>query len=85
MSYFCHACNGGNFGPVFSKYAKKNFMYLEADWPYTSGTTRKAGECDTVGRPGPSNFKTAANNSVKANSVVAMKTALTKQPVSVAI
>jgi C1A family cysteine protease len=56
----------------------------EADYPYVSGTTGKAGECDSscskVKETAPSGY-----TDVNPNDVGALETALTQQPVSIAV
>jgi C1A family cysteine protease len=79
----CYGCNGGNTGLVFGYYAKNNYMYGEAAYPYTSGT----GTTGTCKYPasGKTTTKTTGSTSVTPNSVADMKTALAQQPVSIAI
>ncbi len=76
-------CNGGN--PLWAfKYLKSNDAELESVYPYVSGTTKTAGECQQE-----SLSKTAvevkSSGSVTADSPSQMKAALTVSPVSVLV
>ena len=77
-------CNGGLMDNAFSWIDKNGGLCTEGAYPYTSGTTKTAGTCEktctTVEGSKIVNFV-----DVSANSDTAMMTALSQQPVSIAI
>lgn len=79
-----HGCGGGLMDNAFNWIMKNNGLCSEYDYPYVSGTTMKAGTCQTSCR------NVAGSDIVKyidvePNSDLAMMTAVAQQPVSVAI
>ena len=79
-----HGCNGGWMDRAFGYMQRAGGICTEADYPYVSGTTGKAGECDSscskVKDTAPSGY-----TDVNPNDVGALETALTQQPVSIAV
>lgn len=79
-----HGCNGGLMDNAFTWIGKNNGLCLESDYAYVSGTTQTAGTCKT-------SCKNVAGSDisryvdVEPGSDLAMMTALSLQPVSVAI
>jgi KDEL-tailed cysteine endopeptidase len=80
-----HGCNGGLMDNAFTWIGKQNGVCSSASYPYVSGKTQTEGTCQM------SSCKVVANTDVlkyvdiQINSDSAMMTALTMQPVSVAI
>ena len=77
-------CNGGLMDNAFAWIEKNDGLCLESDYPYTSGTTRSAGDCETTCSV-VSDSDITRFVDVKANSDDEMMKALNQQPVSIAI
>jgi len=76
-----HACNGGSMALAF-RFLKKHNADLESAYPYTSGAG-KVGKCDTTIKSTAVNATSYAM--VTPKSTDALKAALAKGPVSIAI
>lgn len=77
-------CNGGTMDFAFNWIGKQGGVCTETDYPYTSGTTQKAGTCKTSCKP-ISSSKVQNHVDIQVNSDNAMMIAIAEQPVSVAI
>merc|ERR1719164_253718 len=78
-----HGCQGGAMDNGFT-FAKTNGLPLEKDYPYTSGTG-STGTCKSSTFTAAPHSKVASFTDVTPNSEAALKAAVAKQPVSVAI
>jgi KDEL-tailed cysteine endopeptidase len=79
-----HGCKGGLMDTAFKWVIKNQGICSEADYPYTSGTTRDNGVCyETCTEVAGSGIKGYVD--VQKNSDAALMSALDLQPVSVAI
>ena len=76
-----NGCNGGLMDNAF-KYAEKNAIALESEYPYTAKSHGAFG-CKSKEHPGT--VKVSSYTDVAHSSSTALKTALAQQPVSVAI
>ena len=78
------ACNGGLMENAFAWAVKNKGVCSEADYPYTSGKTLKAGSCKTsctkVSTAVPKSY-----TQVTKNSDSALMSAIAQQPVAIAI
>jgi hypothetical protein len=77
-------CNGGLMDNAFSWIEKNGGLCVESAYPYTSGTTKTAGTCETTCTP-MEGSKIVNFVDVSQKSDTAMMTALSMQPVSIAI
>lgn len=80
VGYYNMGCNGGNPDSAF-KYMIANGQCSESSYPYVAGTTKTAGSCHTCS----SVAKFSACYDVTPNDQVALKGAVAKQPVAIAI
>lgn len=80
-----NGCNGGLMDAAFSWIGRVNGVCTEVDYPYVSGTTKKAGSCKSSACKAVSASDVISYVDVTPNSDDAMMTALAKQPVSVAV
>jgi len=76
-------CNGGN--PLWAyRYLKSHYAELESAYPYVSGTTRTAGDCQ-YDATSKTSVEVQTSASVQPDSVTQMKAALAQQPLSVLV
>ena len=80
VGYFNMGCNGGNPDSAF-KYMITNGQCSESSYPYVAGTTKTAGTCHSCS----SVTKYSACYDVTSNDQVALKGAVSKTPVVIAI
>lgn len=80
IRYGSQGCNGGQMNGAFN-FAMDKGICTEADYPYFSGDTQSAGSCKTCSAA----ITVKACYSVKANDQLALKEAVSKGPVSIAI
>jgi cathepsin L len=81
VGYFNLGCNGGNPDSAF-KYMIKNGQCTESSYPYTAGVTKVEGTCQKCTSAG---VKFSGCYDVAPNDQLALKAAVSKQPVSIAI
>ena len=77
-------CNGGLIDNAFSRIEKNNGLCTEDSYPYVSGTSTTAGSCQTSCEI-VSGSEITSFTDVTPGSDEAMMTALSQQPVSIAI
>lgn len=77
-------CNGGLMDHAFTWIEKNGGLCSESDYPYVSGETKTAGTCKKTCKV-VENSKIASFVDVTPSSDTAMMTALSQQPVSIAI
>jgi len=77
-------CNGGLMDRAFAWIEKNGGLCSEADYPYVSGETKTGGTCQKTCNV-VENSKIVSFVDVEPSSDIAMMTALTQQPVSIAI
>ena len=77
-------CNGGLMDNAFAWIEKNGGLCTETEYPYNSGTTKTGGSCDTSCEV-VKGSEVKAFVDVKPSSDEAMMTALSQQPVSIAI
>lgn len=77
-------CNGGLMDHAFAWIEKNGGLCSEFDYPYVSGETKTGGTCQKKCKV-VVNSKVTGFVDVEPSSDVAMKTALSQQPVSIAI
>lgn len=77
-------CNGGLMDNAFKWVEKNDGLCAESDYKYVSGTTKTAGKCNIDCKNIP-NSKINNYVDVKSRSDDAMMTALSQQPVAIAI
>jgi C1A family cysteine protease len=82
LKYGNLGCNGGFYDGLWNW--DKSGMCSEASYPYTSGVTKETGSCQNTCTP-VSETKVASYVTVTPKSDSAMMTALTVEPVSIAI
>jgi KDEL-tailed cysteine endopeptidase len=80
-----HGCNGGLMDNAFSWAKKNGGVCYEADYPYVSGTTQKAGTCNQSKCTKDAKSAPASYVDVTKNSDSALMSAINIGPVSVAI
>ena len=81
VGYFNQGCNGGNPDSAL-KYMIQNGQCTESSYPYTSGTTKTAGPCQKCTSAG---VKFTGCYDVTPKDQIALKAAVAKQPVVIAI
>lgn len=81
FGYFNMGCNGGNPDSAF-KYMINNGQCTEESYPYTSGVTEKSGKCQKCTS---ANVQFSECYDVPSKNQLALKAAVEKQPVVVAI
>ena len=81
LGYFNMGCNGGNPDSAF-KYMIQNGQCTETSYPYTSGVTKTAGDCQKCTSAG---VKFSSCSDVTPKDQLALKAAVYEQPVVIAI
>ena len=80
MAYGSHGCNGGLMDGGF-KYVIKNGQCADVEYPYTSGETKTGGDCESCSQV----VKIASCADVTPDDQMALKVAVSRQPVAIAI
>ena len=80
-----HGCNGGLMDNAFNWIGKSDGVCDESSYPYTSGVSKTSGTCTMKSCTNTDNTDVINHVDVQVNSDSAMMTALSLQPVSVAI
>lgn len=80
VSYGSHGCNGGQMEGAF-KYVIEHGQCSDNEYPYTSGTTKTGGSCQSCS---PVVEMTSCSD-VKPNDQMSLRAAVAQQPVAVAI
>lgn len=79
-----HGCNGGLMDNAFTWIGKTGGLCTEAEYPYVSGVTKTAGDCQSSCKL-VAGSKIVGHTDVATKSDEAMMGAIAKQPVSIAI
>jgi len=79
-----HGCNGGLMDNAFTWIGKNNGVCTSNEYPYVSGSTQKATTCNQSCKLAP-NTDVISYYDITPNSDIEMMSALSQQPVSVAI
>lgn len=77
-------CNGGWMDRAYGWMKRNGGICTEADYPYVSGTTGKAGTCSTACQKDSKTAPTSWTD-VTPNSVSSLESAVAQQPVSIAV
>lgn len=80
VSYGSHGCNGGQMEGAF-KYVIEHGQCTNDEYPYTSGTTKTGGSCQSCSPV----VEMASCSDVKPNDQMSLRAAVAQQPVAVAI
>ena len=80
ISYGSHGCNGGQMEGAF-KYVIEHGQCSNDEYPYTSGTTKTGGSCQSCSPV----VEMSSCSDVKPNDQISLKAAVAQQPVAVAI
>jgi C1A family cysteine protease len=78
-------CKGGLMDSAFDWIQGNGYICSESEYPYESGTTKKAGTCSQSSCVKNANTAPKSHTDVATNSDTALMSALAQQPVSVAI